>query len=125
MCTMDPSSRTQRLEMTVQKNDIAKQKNAQAPNVLSHVKVWTGVMGPMLYQPSQESLQVSPMTRISIRVTLDVYIPCIMKCILTLPVITSGKRGVPPMAGQGKQSQQHYVKVECASIVSSLNLVFA
>jgi len=57
MCTMDPSSRTQRLEMTVQKNDIAKQKNAQAPNVLSHVKVWTGVMGPMLYQPSQESLQ--------------------------------------------------------------------
>mmetsp|Transcript_42501 Transcript_42501/g.79629 ORF Transcript_42501/g.79629 Transcript_42501/m.79629 type:complete len:1440 (-) Transcript_42501:261-4580(-) len=57
LCKVDPSVRSQRLETTLQKSDIAKHQSTQAQSVMTHVKVWTGVMGPVLYPPSQESLQ--------------------------------------------------------------------
>lgn len=60
MCTVDPSVRNQKVETLRQVNETAKHQSTQAQSVLSNLKVYTGVMGPLIYPPSQQSLQVRP-----------------------------------------------------------------
>mmetsp|Transcript_42499 Transcript_42499/g.79608 ORF Transcript_42499/g.79608 Transcript_42499/m.79608 type:complete len:1441 (-) Transcript_42499:261-4583(-) len=57
MCTVDPSVRNQKVETLRQVNETAKHQSTQAQSVLSNLKVYTGVMGPLIYPPSQQSLQ--------------------------------------------------------------------